>query len=296
MILAAGLGTRLRPLTDSLPKVLVPVLGVPFLDRLLACLERQGVRQLALNTHHLAAAVQSHLAGRPDGSPLLSTLSVRLFHEPRLLGTGGGLRNAAEFWGEENLLVWNGDIVCSFGLEELKAAHGSEDGESDHAFRASPAPLATLVVQARESGSYLLVDESGMICGIDSARRGQRRLERRPQGHARPLAFNGISLLSPRLLARMNQGTDRLVRPGKQGGTDRLVRPGKQGGGTAGQASGESFDLIDVLLEAIAEGEEVRACDAGDAFYGTTGSPERLRDLEAGLRARPDVLKAWTPG
>ncbi len=273
MILAAGLGTRLRPLTDTLPKVLVPVLGVPFLDRLLAYLARQGVRRLAMNTHHLAAAVQSHLAGRPDGTPLLP---LRLFHEPRLLGTGGGLRNAAEFWGEEPLLVWNGDIVSALGLKGLEEAHRHLKGD------ASAGALATLAVQARDSGSYLLVDDSGAVCGIDSARRGQRRLERRPQGDARPLAFNGISLLSPRLLARMNRGTDTLVRPG-------------QGGGTAGKASGESFDLIDVLLDAIAEGEEVRACDAGDAFYGTTGSPERLRDLEAGLEARPDVLKAWTP-
>ena len=289
MILAAGLGTRLRPLSDTIPKVLVPVLGTPFLERLLAYLTRQGVRQLAMNTHHLASTVESHLmeshlAAHPDGKPLPAPFPLRLFHEPTLLGTGGGLRNAADFWGDETLLVWNGDIVCSFGLEDLEAAHGPSTGPPPQGkssqSKASAAPLATLVVQARESGSYLLVDEADRVCGIDSARRGVRRLERQPQGNARPMAFNGVSLLSPRLLARMKQGTDRLGRPGEQ----------------PGQTPGEAFDLIDVLLEAIAEGEEVRAWDAGAAFYGTTGSPERLRDLEAGLKARPDVLKAWTPG
>ncbi len=246
MILAAGHGTRLRPLTDELPKILVPVLGVPMLDRLRAFLARGGAGPLAMNTHHLPGAVRAHLA-RP-GAPLPP---VRLFHEPALLGTGGALRHAEGFWGDAPLLVWNGDIVSDVDPGALLAAH-AEGGA-----------LATLAVQARPSDSCLLVDGAGRLCGLDSPRRGTRRLLRDPAGEPRALAFNGVSLLAPGLRAHM--------------------------------PAGGAFDLLDVLLEAAAAGAPVRAQDAGAAFYGTTGSPDQLAALERELARAPDVLARWTP-
>ncbi|HEX9842242.1 MAG TPA: sugar phosphate nucleotidyltransferase [bacterium] len=250
MILAAGRGTRLRPLTARRPKILVPVRGVPMLDRLRAYLGRHGVEALALNTHHLPAAVRAHLAALPTAAP--AAPPVRLFHEPALLGTGGALVNAAEFWGEAPLLVWNGDILADVDPRALAAAQAR-----------TPEALATLVVQARPSDSHLLVDADGSVCGLDSARRGQRRVPGRPRAPLRALAFDGISLLAPAL------------RP--------LLPPGG------------AFDLIDALLDVIAGGGRVCAHDAGAACYGTTGSPEQLAALEAALEANPDVLAAWTP-
>lgn len=248
MVLAAGLGTRLRPLTDHLPKALVPVLGVPMLSRLAAGLARGGVGALAINTHHLADQVQAHLS-RPGALP--PGLAVRVFHEPELLGTGGALVNAREFWGNQPLLVWNGDILADLSLAALALAH-RQGGV-----------LATLVVSERPSTSRLLVDGSGLLCGIDSPRRGTHRVVRTPQGAARPLAFHGVSLLGAALLP--------------------MLPP--QG----------AFDLIDALLAAVERGGRIGVMDAGSALWGSTGSPVELAALEQALREQPDVLAHWTP-
>ena len=189
MILGAGLGTRLRPLTDHTPKILVPVLGVPMLGRLLAYLHQGGLTTLAMNTHHLAEAVEIYLAGFGGTHPALPR--PRLFHEDVLLGTGGGLRNVAQFWGNDPLLVWNGDILADLPpalLANVQAKAGA---------------AVTLAVQDRQGSSKLLVDEAGWLVGINSARRGLHRLVRDAQGATRPLAFQGISLATPALRQHM---------------------------------------------------------------------------------------------
>ncbi|MEE8434768.1 MAG: nucleotidyltransferase family protein [bacterium] len=262
-ILAAGKGARLAPLTDALPKILVPVLGVPMLERLRCWLLGHGVTALALNTHHLAQAVGGHLENSPGRAP-----AIRIFHEPELLGTGGALVNAASFWGSDPLLVWNGDILCDLDPRHLLEAHRS------HGAKGGGPPLATLAVQERPGDSHLLVDLDGTVCGLDSARRGVRRLARRlgnqPAAEPRPMGFNGISILAPELLHRLPHG---------------LSRHG-------------AFDIIDALLDVIAGGAEtgtVGTFDVGSAFYGTTGTPEKLATLERELSTRPDLLASWTP-
>ncbi|MCH7479463.1 MAG: NTP transferase domain-containing protein [SAR324 cluster bacterium] len=249
MILGAGRGERLRPLTDSLPKILVPVLGVPMLDRLVAFLGRAGITELALNTFHLGDLVTRHVRALAATTP--AAPPITLFPEKTLLGTGGGLRNAASFWGEEPLLVWNGDILAELDPAALLKAHQGSGA------------VATLVMQARATDSRLLVDSDGSVIGLDSERRGERRLLREPAGVPQGMAFHGISLLAPGLRKWM----------------------GREG----------PFDLIDVLLEAAAAGPGVQTLDAGQSFWGTTGSPEQLAALEQGLAARPDLLARWTP-
>lgn len=252
-ILAAGRGARLAPLTDAVPKILAPVLGVPMLERLRCWLLGHGVTALALNTHHLAEAVVGHLehSGGAAHAP-------RIFHEPSLLGTGGALVHAAAFWGGDPLLVWNGDILCDLDPRHLLQAHRSHGG-----IGGGGPPLATLAVRERQGDSHLLVDRDGTVCGIDSARRGIRRLAKTPAAEPRKMAFTGISILAPELPRR-------------------LPRQG-------------AFDIIDALLDAIADGGTVATLDVGPAFYGTTGSPEKLAKLERGLSARPELLAAWTP-
>ena len=250
MILGAGRGERLRPLTDSLPKILVPVLGVPMLDRLVAFLGRAGITELALNTFHLGDLVTRHVRALAATTP--AAPPITLLPEKTLLGTGGGLRNAASFWGEEPLLVWNGDI-----LAELDPAALLEAQQGSRA-------VATLVMQARATDSRLLVDSDGSVIGLDSERRGERRLLREPTGVPRGLAFHGISLLAPGLRNWMERK--------------------------------EPFDLIDVLLEAAPAGPGVQTLDAGQSFWGTTGSSEQLAALEQELAARPGLLARWTPG
>jgi NDP-sugar pyrophosphorylase family protein len=220
MILAAGRGTRLRPLTETTPKILVPVAGVPMLERLLTWLASGGVTKLALNTHHLAAAVAAHVERL---RPRFPGLAVHLFHEPELLGTGGALINIRAFWDGEPLLVWNGDALADCEPAALAAAR-----------RASGA-WATLAVHNRPGErSRLLVDESGRVVGIDSPARGGRRLLADPRGELRAVAFTGISLLMPELL-------ERIARPGAFDLIEALLEMIGQGGVVGTLDLGERF-------------------------------------------------------
>jgi mannose-1-phosphate guanylyltransferase len=117
-ILGAGLGTRLRPLTDRLPKPLVPLYHRPLVDWAMDACVRAGIRRFAINTHHLPDAWNGFAGGvRYPG------LDLSLFYEPILLDTGGGLRNVASWVGDRPLLVHNGDIFTTLPLEKLIEAH-----------------------------------------------------------------------------------------------------------------------------------------------------------------------------
>ena len=118
-VLAAGLGTRLRPLTDVLPKPLVPVFHKPLLTFALDSLMAAGVGSLALNTHHLPEAF-TEVFGKEPG---YRERSLRFFHEPQLLDTGGGIRNARSALGEGTFFLYNGDILADLPLAGLLAAH-----------------------------------------------------------------------------------------------------------------------------------------------------------------------------
>jgi len=136
MILAAGLGTRLRPLTAELPKPLVPVGDRPALAHIAERLAAAGIVAAALNTHHLAAAfTPERLAGLP--------IALHVLHEPLVLGTAGGIANAAGILGEGDVVVWNGDILAEMDLTALLAAHAGH---------AAARPVATLAVTPRAVG------------------------------------------------------------------------------------------------------------------------------------------------
>jgi NDP-sugar pyrophosphorylase family protein len=117
-ILGAGLGTRLRPLTDRLPKPLVPLFHRPLAAWAMAACRAAGIDRFAINTHHLAEAWEDFVQ-----LPENSGLDISLFHEPLLLETGGGLKNIAAWMGDRPLLVHNGDIFSTLPLDKLIAAH-----------------------------------------------------------------------------------------------------------------------------------------------------------------------------
>lgn len=114
-ILGAGLGTRLRPLTDHLPKPLVPLFHRPLAAWAMDACARVGIRRFAVNTHHLPEAWTPFAHSRTE--------SIQLFHEPILLETGGGLKNIEPWIGGESLLIHNGDIFSTMPLERLITAH-----------------------------------------------------------------------------------------------------------------------------------------------------------------------------
>lgn len=116
MVLCAGLGTRLRPLTDELPKPLVPVGDRPLLAHIARALAAAGLRRLVLNTHHLPDVFLNDLKRLE--------LEVQVFHEPEILGTAGGVAAARAALGPPPVLVWNGDILCEPPLGELLSFAG----------------------------------------------------------------------------------------------------------------------------------------------------------------------------
>lgn len=176
MILAAGLGTRLRPLTDELPKPLVPVGDRAAVAHIAERLARAGISEAVLNTHHLAEAFTP---AQIDALPL----RLRVIREPTILGTGGGVANAAELLGAGDVVVWNGDILADVDIPALLAAHRSER---------APATLAT-APRPRGEGTVGLAADGAVV-----RLRGERFGVEERGGD-----FLGIYALGPALRSRL---------------------------------------------------------------------------------------------
>ncbi|TKD08545.1 nucleotidyltransferase family protein [Polyangium fumosum] len=152
MILCAGLGTRLRPLTDETPKPLVWFGNKPLLFHILDRLAAAGVEQVVLNTHHLAERFEPQMfLGNPVG--------VTLVHEPKILGTAGGVAAAAPALGPGDVLVWNGDILATFSVTALEGAHARAKAKG---------AIATLAVAFRDD-EKMRVGEGTVGLGEDGS-------------------------------------------------------------------------------------------------------------------------------
>ena len=180
MVLAAGLGTRLRPLTDLLPKPAVPVAGLPLVEFALARLRAAGARRVVVNVHHLAPEME-RVATVAAGA---AGVEVAISREPVIAGTGGALREARPLLaGAEAIVLWNGDILFDVDLAAVLAAH--REGRA----------LATLVLAPMPEGArYATVD-------VDRDMAVRRIAGNGPGGDALlPLHFTGVHVLSPALL------------------------------------------------------------------------------------------------
>ena len=118
MVMAAGLGTRLRPLTDFLPKPIMPVANRPVLHHLLNLLHRHDVREVGINVHAFPEMIEKYFG---DGSSL--DMSIRWSHERDLLGTAGGTKKLQDFWGDETILVTSGDGLHDIDVTALLGHH-----------------------------------------------------------------------------------------------------------------------------------------------------------------------------
>jgi NDP-sugar pyrophosphorylase family protein len=187
MVLAAGLGTRLRPLTNDRPKALVEVAGRTLLEITLERLREFGIRDVIVNAHHFAEKLVEYLRAHDNFG-----IHIEISREEVLLDTGGGLKKAAYFFegsGDEPFVLHNVDILSTIDLSAMIQAHRE--------VRA----LATLAVQNRQTSRYLLFDDDLQLCG---RRAGQDEVVRSAQRiHA--LAFSGIHVLSPRIFQLMRE-------------------------------------------------------------------------------------------
>jgi mannose-1-phosphate guanylyltransferase len=135
MVLAAGLGTRLRPLTYEMPKPMVPVLNRPVMEHIVELLKRHAFEELIANLSHLPEQVRDHFG---DGSEY--GVSLTYSFEEELLGTAGGVRNVAEFFGDGAFLVISGDALTDLDLSALRAAHEANDGIATLTLKRVPDP------------------------------------------------------------------------------------------------------------------------------------------------------------
>lgn len=193
MIFAAGLGTRLRPLTDHTPKALVPVAGTPMLERVILRLKEAGFDDITVNIHHLGEQIIDFLRARDNFG-----ITIHLSDErDMLLDTGGGIRKARPFLdGDEPFLVHNADILSDIDLAAFYRHHVDSDAE------------ATLLVSERKTSRYLLFDEQQQLHGWLNKSTSEVKPEGFVywQGEFRELAFGGIHVISPSLFRRMESG------------------------------------------------------------------------------------------
>jgi len=170
MILAAGLATRLRPLTHGRPKVLIPIQNRPLLHWLLEYLCGAGAEEVIINAHHLSDELVDSVQRANFPIP------VHVQVEKVLLGTGGGIRNVADFWDERPFVVINGDILSSIDLREVCLKHESSGA------------MVTLALKDEPRFNRVQVAEDGGILSFSGG----------PEKH---LAFTGIHVLNPEVLA-----------------------------------------------------------------------------------------------
>ena len=183
MVLAAGQGTRLRPLTETLPKALVPVAGRPMIEYSLLLLRHYGIQDIVINLHHHGEQIEKRLA---DGSQLGLQISYSV--EPELLDTGGGLLKAKPFLQDDTFIVINTDVLIDLHLDELVEFHRKQ--------RAA----ATLVLRPDSDA-----DQYGSI-DIDKRDRICRFLDTRMpvQSPVRKLMFTGVQVLEPKVFDYMD--------------------------------------------------------------------------------------------
>lgn len=189
MVLAAGLGTRMRPLTLLKAKPALPVLNRPLIQWTLDLLAHHGVTEVVINLHHLPRTVMQAVgSGRRFG------LRVEWSHEARILGTGGGPRKARDFFGDEPFFLVNGDVLFDFDLTDLLRRHRAAGSRATLALLANPEPRRY----------------SPIVTGTGGWVRSLAGLPRPARGH--PALFTGVHVLDPALLERLPEGPCDIVR------------------------------------------------------------------------------------
>ena len=194
MIFAAGLGTRLKPLTDHMPKALVPVAGKPMLEHVINKLIAAGVDGIVINVHHFAQQIIDFLKEKDNFG-----IQIWISDETgELLETGGGIKKAAPYFNEP-FLVHNADILSNLDLKAMYDFHVASGND------------ATLLVSPRKTVRYLLLNEENKLCGWVN----KETLQTKPEGFVyqpevqKEYAFGGIHIISPSLFKYMEEWTDK---------------------------------------------------------------------------------------
>jgi len=235
MILAAGFGTRLRPLTDGIPKALVPVLGRPMLAHVIEKFIASGINEILINAHYLAEKIEEFVRKSDINA------DIKVVREDTILGTGGGIFNMLPFITDSEFIVYNTDVVCDIDLASLARFH-CDNG-----------PLATMVMQNRETFNQVVIDGDGHFCGLKLVKKGIEKISRKPVNGHTLLAFCGIHAISKDIMKYAQENTE--------------------------------YSIIDVYLKAAGAGERIIAYQP-ELNWFDIGTIEKLRSAEDFLRSQ----------
>jgi NDP-sugar pyrophosphorylase family protein len=250
MVLAAGLGTRLRPLTNDRPKALVEVCGRTLLEITLTRLREFGIRDVIINVHHYADMVMDRVKAAGNFG-----MHIEFSREDVLLDTGGGLKKAAWFLEgsgdrsgnpgarttkNEPFILHNVDVISTIDLQRMVEAHKENNA------------LATLAVQKRKTSRYLLFDDQLQLCGRRLVKEDKTETVR-PAQQMTELAFAGIHVISPRIFPLL---------------TEEGI-----------------FSIIPAYLRLAAQGEKIQAFRADEYYWRDLGKPENIQQAEQDMKA-----------
>lgn len=247
-ILGAGLGTRLRPLTNVLPKPLVPVWNEPLVYHALRHCKNAGIREFAINTHHIPEAWENTFPKRKfEDSP------IELFYEPILLETGGGIKNISSFIGSDSILVFNGDIITDIDLDGLISAH---EASGD---------VATLAVKSTGPNCNIAV-ENGRVIDL------RNDLGIHPGNHQ----FTGIYCISSEILELIPENKKISIIPAFL----ELAKQNKIGSFNADKATWHDIGTIEAYRE-VHHNSPLR--DATDSFIHPSAKVEDGASIERSI-------------
>jgi len=183
MILAAGLGTRLKPLTDHKPKALLEWEGIPLLEHAILKLKANGFSSIIINVHHYAEMIIDFVKQKDQFG-----IHIEFSHEKEeLLDTGGGIAFASWFFGDDPFLVYNVDIISTIDLKAMYAAHLKSGA------------IATMAVKERVTSRSLLMSEDGYLKGWRDNRSGETILTGSSDDGLCPIAFSAIHIMDPKV-------------------------------------------------------------------------------------------------
>jgi len=250
MVLAAGLGTRLRPLTNDRPKALVEVGGRTLLEITLKRLRDFGIHDVIINVHHYADMVMDRVKAAGNFG-----MHIEFSLEDILLDTGGGLKKATWFFSEsgdlgghpsasatkeEPFILHNVDVISNIDLQRMVEVHNQS------------AALATLAVQQRKTSRYLLFNHHLQLCGRRLVKEEKTEIVR-PSQNMSELAFAGIHVISPRIFPLL---------------TEEGV-----------------FSIIPAYLRLAAQGQNIQAFRAEEYYWRDLGKPENIQQAEQDIKA-----------
>ena len=188
IILAAGFGTRLKPITEKKPKALVEINGKTLLQLTIERFKLFGINDIIVNVHHFAQDVIDYLNINKNFGVNVSISNER----DLLLDTGGGIKNASWFFDSDSpFFVHNVDIISGIDLKEFYKKHVESK------------VLVSLAVRERESSRYLLFDKNDTLCGWKNVKTGEEIRARIPDGELHQLAFSGIQIMDPAIINYM---------------------------------------------------------------------------------------------